>query len=199
MRTVALGLVALCGLAAWAVATGSEDPSPIASSGQGYGATVVEVARSYLGVTESPLGSDRGEGIDEWLAFVGLPPGNKYCAAFVTFVLHRATAKVNTASPIQGGARAKGLMEQFQAAGRWVDAEAARAMVVPPGSVAVWDRSPNGDGPEGHTGVVVKDFGSVMHTVEANTAWNDVREQDREKSDPRFLGVGLLEPFTVKG
>ena len=51
--------------------------------------TVVE-ARKYRGVVEQPLGSNSGPHINDWLAYVHLPPGNSYCAAFVCSMLHDA-------------------------------------------------------------------------------------------------------------
>lgn len=47
-------------------------------------------ARSYLGVKESPPGSNRGPLIDGWLRQAGVAPGNPWCAAFLSAMFAKA-------------------------------------------------------------------------------------------------------------
>src|SRR5690348_16627604 len=109
-----------------------------------FGGKVVQVARRSIGVREIPPGSNRSPEIDAWLKAVGQTPGNQWCAAFVSYALRQAGKELGVAPPIAGSALAKALKTQFQAAGRWVTAAQLRSRRAPPGSVAVWDRSPNG-------------------------------------------------------
>ncbi len=44
---------------------------------------LLEVARGFLTVQESPPGSNRSPEIDEWLTALGTPLGSPWCAAFV--------------------------------------------------------------------------------------------------------------------
>lgn len=52
---------------------------------------IVEIARSEIGVTESPRNSNRGERIDEYKASTWLDPKQAWpwCAAFVCWVLRK--------------------------------------------------------------------------------------------------------------
>ena len=58
------------------------------------GRQVVDVARRYIGVEEQPRGSNRGPHINDFLAHAGLPPGNPWCTAFVSFCIHKAAAEI---------------------------------------------------------------------------------------------------------
>jgi hypothetical protein len=51
---------------------------------------ILTVARRYLGIQESPKGSNRGPYIDEFIKFTGLQPPQPWCAAFVSYVIHKA-------------------------------------------------------------------------------------------------------------
>ncbi len=53
-----------------------------------------QVALRYLGITESPRGSNRGPHIDDFLRFVGLQPGNPWCTAFVCYCVHKAAEEL---------------------------------------------------------------------------------------------------------
>lgn len=58
------------------------------------GKQTAEVAKRYLGVEEQPRGSNRGPHIDDFLKFVGLPPGNPWCTAFVSYCVHKAASEI---------------------------------------------------------------------------------------------------------
>lgn len=58
------------------------------------GKQTVEVAKRYLGVEEQPRGANRGPHINDFLAHVGLPPGNPWCTAFTSFCIHKAAAEI---------------------------------------------------------------------------------------------------------
>lgn len=46
------------------------------------GHNIAAKALSHVGEAEQPLGSNAGPFVNECLAYVGLPPGNPWCAAF---------------------------------------------------------------------------------------------------------------------
>lgn len=48
------------------------------------------VAISKIGVREDPLGSNSGPDVDQFLASVGLPPGNEWCASFGFYCYKRS-------------------------------------------------------------------------------------------------------------
>jgi len=63
--------------------------------------TVLAVARTHLGEEEHPRGSNSGPWVDVVLRFVGLPPGNPWCAAAVSWCCFKGGAEHVTYS---GGA-----------------------------------------------------------------------------------------------
>jgi len=56
---------------------------------------ILTVAKRYLGVTEQPKGSNRGPFIDDFIRFTGLQPPQPWCAAYVSFVVHKAAEELN--------------------------------------------------------------------------------------------------------
>lgn len=53
------------------------------------GQNIAAKALSHVGEHEYPMGSNSGPEVDEYLAYVGLPPGNPWCAAFACAVVYR--------------------------------------------------------------------------------------------------------------
>lgn len=50
---------------------------------------LVRYAISFLGTEEKPRGSNSGPLVDQFLAYVGVKPGNAWCCAFVCYVLRQ--------------------------------------------------------------------------------------------------------------
>jgi len=48
--------------------------------------TFLDIANKYIGVTESPVGSNRGPLIDRWNMNAHAPIGSFWCASFVSGV-----------------------------------------------------------------------------------------------------------------
>lgn len=67
---------------------------------------VLNVARSFKGWA-SEVGSNRGQAVEAFLAFVGLAPGNPWCAAFVAYV-GRAVLDTTWPLPRVGGCASLG-------------------------------------------------------------------------------------------
>jgi hypothetical protein len=77
-------------------------------------AKVVEIARSCVGVRESPSGSNRGPEVDGFLLAVGLDPNAghySWCAAFVSWCMREAVLRVGGPPQFRASARAMGLVE----------------------------------------------------------------------------------------
>lgn len=49
------------------------------------GANIAAKALSHVGEHEQPMGSNAGPEVSKYLAYVGLKPGNPWCAAFACF------------------------------------------------------------------------------------------------------------------
>lgn len=93
-----------------------------------FSTALVATARSYLWVREK--GPNTGPKIDDWLAALGLPPGNAWCAAAACAWALEAAAATGTGIAFRRSARALGLLEKNP--GLVVAAPA-------PGDLVVWD------------------------------------------------------------
>ena len=49
------------------------------------GANILKKALSHLGEHETPLGSNQGVEVNKYLQYVGMPPGNQWCACFASY------------------------------------------------------------------------------------------------------------------
>ena len=63
---------------------------------------VMRIARAEIGVEEDPLKSNSGPRVNEYLASVGLGPGNPWCAAFTYWVYQNASGVQENPLPKTG-------------------------------------------------------------------------------------------------
>ena len=75
--------------------------------------TALQVAQSQIGVHEQPLGSNTGPEVNQYLASVGLKPGNSWCAAFVYWCYQQAAQSLGMANPV---IRTGGVMDHWNRA-----------------------------------------------------------------------------------
>lgn len=119
-------------------------------------------ARSQVGVSETPPGSNRGYMIDEYQRHCGLEladgePGHPWCAAFVSWCVDKGAATVPLIPKFRRSARCFRLVELNR------ELHLTRAE---PGCVFV-HLNPNGSG---HTGFVVAvEADGTLITLEGNT------------------------------
>jgi hypothetical protein len=66
-------------------------PDPPASLGR----LALREAAARIDIREQPLGSNSGPQVDAFLASVGLPPGQSWCAAFVCYCFEQAAKKTD--------------------------------------------------------------------------------------------------------
>lgn len=118
----------------------------------------LSVALSYVGITEA--GNNTGPEIDAFLASVNLPPGNPYCAAFVSHCLIRGHAT----RPNVRSALARDFVRPESLDARKVLLGQAEA---PVGAILVYRR---GQTIFGHTGFVLRWDEAHGTTVEGNTS-----------------------------
>jgi len=129
-----------------------------------------EIACSYEGVREQG-GANRGPEVEAFLAAVGLPPGNAWCAAFAVFCLKRAAKELGMASPASSTGKVARL---WRRAPEW-----ARAVTPPPyPSIFVHLANPEDPESKGHTGFVLGVTGTHAITIEGNTSQAGSREGD---------------------
>lgn len=121
-------------------------------------------ALSYVGVKESPPGSNSGYMVDRWLASTHLPPGNPWCMAFVHAQYKRFGVDL-------GGGASVGNFQQ------WATEHGKLVRRPFRGDICCYDWE--GDGWPDHVGIVVKvlalrwkakRFVGWCRVVEGNTA-----------------------------
>ena len=138
----------------------------------------IEFAATQIGVRESPLVSNRGKDVDQYLRAVGLNPvGNSFawCVAFTHFCYLKAAASLNSENP---HIKTPGVLDHWNKAGTKagvVRVTKANAVADPsrvkPGSLFIVDL---GKG-LGHSGMVVETANGRLVTIEGNTNDNGSR------------------------
>lgn len=123
---------------------------------------VIAVAINELGVTEVGF-TNSGQRVNQYLAAVGLGPGNPWCAAFCFWVTDQSgvpsTAWKDLSNraycpTIESWARSKGILGQTPKRGDFM-------------LLQMWDN----DGQySGHIGIVESVDGNQIHTIEGNTS-----------------------------
>lgn len=186
----------------------SQEIAALATSSNGAGmdqrpplqlvrATIVRVARAFVGVREIGK-TNSGYWIDKFLGHLGLKPGLAWCMAALQFVLVFVS-------------RLFGLKDllPFNHAGTkavydWADKKGHTTTTlaeVEPGDLIFWQ---NGQGPQGHVGLVVKHNGTLVETVEGNTSdgnWRDGggMSEKRYVIDPEKIGVPQRDGRWLRG
>jgi hypothetical protein len=140
------------------------------------GRKIAEVAARYVGVEEQPRGSNRGAYIDAFLRFVGLPPGNPWCTAFVSFAVHKAAEELGTTTDFPKTGWTPTLFSWAQRQNRLITSAEINTGVKPQeGWIALFYFPALGR--VAHSGIVVKrlPLGAVV-TIEGNTNDDGSRE-----------------------
>ena len=155
-------------------------------------ATLLIIARTQIGVKETPPGSNRGPRVEEYLKSVHLGPGYAWCAAFVYWCFEQASASLNRVNPLP---RTAGCLDHWNKSnGLKITSQKAIAdpSLIEPGDIFII----RGHGIKGHTGIVVGICGEFIHTIEGNTntfhssEGDGVLEQQRRIDD---INVGFIK------
>jgi hypothetical protein len=172
------GLVAdgVVGTATWQ-ALFARERGPMLPPPGALAAELLRVAAAEVGTRESG-GPNRGPRVDEYLRNVGLEPTRgsyPWCAAFVYYCFTCAARALSRRNPC---VKTAGCMEHWRRAPRHTRLPIAEVLaapeVVPAGAVFVVD---HGRG-KGHTGLVERVAGGMVHTIEGNTDPGGSREGD---------------------
>jgi hypothetical protein len=133
-------------------------------------AAAIDIARTQIGVSEQPPGSNRGPEVDAYLRAAGLNPrGNHaWCAAFVYWVFLRAAATLGAPAPLPqtAGVQAmwRGIGERQRLRIRPAEARADPGLVEP-GMLFFLAFA----GGLGHVGLVTGVHDGQLTTIEGNT------------------------------
>ena len=138
-------------------------------------AKVLAVAKTQLGVTEKPPGSNAGPEVEAYLKSTGLSKGYPWCMAFVYWCFNEASAELKIPNPCVKTAGVHDHWNRAEGNGayrlRSHDAVANPAMVFP-GMIFTIDTG----GGKGHTGFVAAVNGGSIETIEGNTNTGQGRE-----------------------
>jgi|SRR6185437_6820316 len=164
-------------------------PAAVASLPQ----LALQIAVSQLGVSEKPVGSNSGPEVDEYLASVGLKPGYAWCQSFVHWCYEQAAKQLGVQNPVIKTAGVQDCWNktaiQFKVSKH--DAILHSSLLLKPGDQFMLSY---GHG-AGHTGIVEKIEGLVIHTIEGNSNNNGSREGYEVVRHQRSLGSPYLLGF----
>lgn len=123
----------------------------------------LEIAIAQIGVEEIPKNTNSGPEVEIYLRSVGLTKGYSWCMAFIYWCTQKAALQIASKNPLK---KTGGVLDQYN----------SRPLLVKnlpqPGDVFILDL---GKG-LGHTGIVEKVVGNIIHTIEGNTNDNGSRE-----------------------
>ncbi|HMS64317.1 MAG TPA: CHAP domain-containing protein [Ignavibacteria bacterium] len=126
---------------------------------------VLEISRSQINVRETPGKQNQGPEVNEYLASVGLSPGNAWCMAFVYWCFKKASEKIGRNNPAlkTGGC----LFHWNGTSAKKIKRDDAvnSPSKIKPGQIFIMDFG----GGLGHTGIVEKINGGMITTIEGNT------------------------------
>ncbi len=139
-------------------------------------AAALQAAESQLGQCEKPKGSNSGPMVNEYLHAVGLAPGYAWCQAFVYWSYATAAKKLNLVNPVTKTGSVHDCWNHSSTNSTVTKILKADVEQHP-------DRVQPGDqfvllfsGNAGHTGIVEKVEGTILHTIEGNSNNDGSRE-----------------------
>jgi hypothetical protein len=144
----------------------------------------VAYAKSQVGVQEHPKGSNRGPEVERYLAYVNLPAGKAWCAAFVSYCTGTSAADLSLDSTLKSSGGALALY--FKNPDLAIDEPTDNC-------IGIIDHG----GGLGHAFFIETTDGTNCHTIEGNTDPEGgregymVAERDRATTDiTHFLRIG---------
>lgn len=170
----ALDVDGIVGALTWSALFGAETLYDVTNydAQSSFRELVVQIARSQVGVMESPLGSNRGPQVDQYIRAAGLDPNGAsypWCVAFLQWVFVEASRIRGEASPLPVTAGVYALWNlslksnaQVTQIIRPVDVSSQSVME---GMIFLFDTG----GGKGHAGLVLEVNAERLVTVEGNT------------------------------
>ncbi|MBA3828686.1 MAG: CHAP domain-containing protein [Taibaiella sp.] len=152
----------------------------------------LNIAQGQLGQSEQPIGSNSGPMVDAYLAATGLRPGYAWCQSFVYWCYQQAAMQLHQTNPVRKTAGAMACWYKALPAMRITKPEALQhPLLIGPGTQFILDY---GHG-EGHTGIVERTEGLVIHTIEGNSNTDGSREGYEVVRHKRSIDDKLLIGF----
>ncbi|WP_255991571.1 peptidoglycan-binding domain-containing protein [Chitinolyticbacter albus] len=166
------------GALTWEALFGQASVSASSTAGDNFLGRVLAVAAGEADkkVRERPVNSNRGPEVDVYLKTAGVPTGLAWCVAFVYYCFNKAAQDAGRPNPM---VKTAGVLDHWnrcakeKGARRITKAEAiANPGLVKPGMVFVMDHG----GGLGHSGLIERVAGGIIHTIEGNTDASKTRE-----------------------
>ena len=168
---------------------GMVDAAAAAAPGSGsstLGASALKIAQTQLGVHES--GVNTGAEVNKYLAAAGVPPGNPWCASFITWSLGQAGHKM----PGGGWAAVQTWVRNAEA--KQNDLQIVSADQARPGDIVAYDWGHQDDfGSDGHIGFLASNVqGGKFTALEGNN-------QDAVMKVPRDVNMANVKFIRIGG
>lgn len=153
------------GAITWQILFGTKSVPVVDKAEKGISAEAVKVAKTQIGVMESPPNSNKGPEVNQYLASVNCPPGNFWCAGFVYWCFNEAAKKLKRDNPACKTAGC--LFHWNNSSGKKITTREAinNPSLIKPGAVFIMD---HGKG-MGHTGIISRVEGGFIYTIEGNS------------------------------
>ncbi|MDX6182595.1 CHAP domain-containing protein [Flavobacterium sp. Fl-77] len=140
----------------------------------------LEIAIAQIGVEEMPKYSNSGPEVEIYLKSVGLTRGYSWCMAFVFWCTQNAALQTKFKNPLK---KTGGVLDQYNSRPLLIQ------KVPQVGDIFILDL---GKG-LGHTGIVEKVTGNIIHTIEGNT--NDTGSREGYKVCRRRREIKTMKGF----
>jgi hypothetical protein len=162
------------------------------AGGKTLAALALQVAQGQVGQCEKPIGSNSGPMIDEYLNAVGLHPGYAWCQAFMYWCYQQAAQQLKGANPVVKTGGALDCWHKTAVQFKITQAEAVKSpALLNPGFQFILSL---GNG-AGHTGLIEKMEGTILHTIEGNSNNNGSREGYEVVRHQRHISDKLIVGF----
>jgi hypothetical protein len=152
----------------WAALFGTKNIKPIITPPNNLLTTVLNVARSQIGVIEFPPGSNGGPGVNKYHDAAGIQHGERWSMAFVYWCFNHACVNLEIVNPVyrtgdvlEGWRKAKGKILTNH------DAKVNTSLILP-GQVFIISTG----GGYGHAGLVEKNENGLLTTIEGDICMN---------------------------
>ena len=146
-------------------------------------ARALSIAKSQLGFSEEPKGSNKGPHIKKYLNSVGLDEGYSWCMAFVYWCTNEAAKEQGVPNPL---VKTAGVLAQWNKIPKSMKFTTPQA-----GDIFIMDFG----GGKGHTGFVTSVKDGVIQTIEGNSNDDGSREGYEVCRKPNGRKIGSIKGY----
>jgi hypothetical protein len=160
------------GAVSWAVLFGINSVPTSGTTQNALFKKVLEIASQEVGIMETPIGSNAGVRVEEYLASVDLGKGFAWCVAFLYFCFEKASQDLGVANPLVKTAGVLDLWARAKCKKIKTPDFVNNPSLIKPGYIFIISTG----GGFGHAGIVESVEGSFITTIEGNSNDDGSRE-----------------------